>query len=56
MPNTEKLQISVIGTGHLGRIHTKLISQVPGIELAGVYDADSDKCKAVAAEFGCRAL
>ena len=51
----EKLQISVIGTGHLGKIHTKLISQVPGVELAGVYDADSDKCKAVAAEFGCRA-
>ena len=51
----EKLQISVIGTGHLGKIHAKLISQVPGVELAGVYDTDSEKCKAVAEEFGCRA-
>lgn len=32
------LQIAVIGTGHLGRIHAKLLGQVSGAELAVVVD------------------
>ena len=49
------LQISVIGVGHLGKLHAKLLKQVPNAELAGVYDVDMAKCSSVAAEIGCRA-
>jgi predicted dehydrogenase len=46
-----KLRIGVIGTGHLGRIHTKLWSENTTSQLTGVYDAINEKAKAVADEF-----
>ncbi|MEW6509249.1 MAG: Gfo/Idh/MocA family oxidoreductase [Bacteroidota bacterium] len=47
----EKLKVGVIGTGHLGRLHTKLFKQVNGCELIGIYDKDHEKAKSVAEEF-----
>ncbi len=32
------IRIAVIGAGHLGRIHAKLLSQVDGAELVGIVD------------------
>jgi predicted dehydrogenase len=32
------LQIAVIGAGHLGRIHAKLLAQVDGVELVAITD------------------
>lgn len=32
------LQVAVIGAGHLGRIHAKLLAQVDGVELVAVTD------------------
>ena len=32
------LQIAVIGAGHLGRIHAKLLAQVEGVELVAIVD------------------
>ncbi|MBS3946578.1 MAG: Gfo/Idh/MocA family oxidoreductase [Melioribacter sp.] len=47
----EKLKVGVIGTGHLGKLHTKLFKQVDGCELVGIYDMDLAKAEAVANEF-----
>jgi predicted dehydrogenase len=47
----EKLKVGVIGTGHLGRLHTKLFKQVDGCELIGIYDKDHEKAKLAAGEF-----
>ncbi len=33
-----KLRIAVIGAGHLGRIHAKLLGQVDGAELVAISD------------------
>src|SRR6476620_7703583 len=33
-----KLRFAVIGVGHLGRIHARLLDQVDGVELVGVVD------------------
>ena len=38
----KKLRVSVIGAGHLGRIHLKLLSQNTTIDLVGVFDTNSD--------------
>ena len=46
-----KVKIAVIGTGHLGKIHTKLLKNVENAELSGVYDVDAEKAKLVAEEF-----
>lgn len=33
-----KVRIAVIGAGHLGKIHARLVTQLPEVELAGVCD------------------
>jgi predicted dehydrogenase len=38
-----KLKISIIGTGHLGSIHCKLLAQNSGVDFIGVYDVDIKK-------------
>jgi predicted dehydrogenase len=34
----KRLKVAVIGAGHLGRIHAKLLSAMPDVELVGVAD------------------
>ncbi|TDN81592.1 hypothetical protein DET49_12742 [Salegentibacter sp. 24] len=46
------LKVGVLGAGHLGKIHLKLLNQSEKYELVGFYDADSKNAKKVAAEFG----
>lgn len=43
-----KVRIGIIGTGHLGNLHTKLFKQVSDCEVTGVYDIDAEKAAAVA--------
>ena len=51
-----KLKVGVIGTGHLGKIHTKLFNEVETAELIGVYDIDESKAEIVAKEFNTKAF
>lgn len=51
-----KLKVGVIGTGHLGKIHTKLFKEVEHCELLGIYDIDKEKANEVANEFGVKAF
>lgn len=46
------LKIGVLGAGHLGKIHLRLLNQSPKYELVGFYDPDSANADKVAAEFG----
>ena len=45
------LTVGVLGAGHLGRIHIKLLKELEGIELKGFYDPDEASCARVEAEF-----
>lgn len=45
------LRLAVIGTGHLGRIHTRLCRTLEGAELAGVVEPVEAARQAIAAEF-----
>lgn len=45
------LKIGVLGAGHLGKIHIKLIPEISNYELVGFYDPDSERSAEVAAEF-----
>lgn len=49
------LKAGVLGAGHLGKIHLKLLKQSDKYELIGFYDADHENAKKVAEEFGYRA-
>ncbi|RAJ17134.1 Gfo/Idh/MocA family protein [Olleya aquimaris] len=46
------LKAGVLGAGHLGKIHLRLLNQSKKFELVGFYDADPDNAKKVEAEFG----
>jgi predicted dehydrogenase len=52
----DKLRVGVIGTGHLGSLHTKMYSEMSAVQLVGLHDIDKDRAKAVAGEHGTKAF
>ncbi|MGV6831335.1 MAG: Gfo/Idh/MocA family protein [bacterium] len=46
------LKAGVLGAGHLGKIHLRLLQQSEKYELVGFYDADAINAKNVSQEFG----
>lgn len=48
------LRIGVLGAGHLGKIHLRLLNQSDKYELVGFYDPDQENAKQVSAEWGYR--
>ncbi|WP_298514665.1 Gfo/Idh/MocA family oxidoreductase [uncultured Kordia sp.] len=46
------LKAGVLGAGHLGKIHLRLLQQSSKYELVGFYDANPEYAKEIAAEFG----
>lgn len=50
------LKIGVLGAGHLGKIHIKLIQQIDNYELVGFYDPSKETAIKVAEEFGIKAF
>lgn len=46
------LKVGVLGAGHLGKIHLRLLQQSDKFNLVGFYDADDVNGKKVEAEFG----
>jgi predicted dehydrogenase len=54
MSEESKLRAGVVGTGALGRHHARILSQLPGVEMVGIYDVRREQAEAVAAEHGCR--
>ena len=50
----KKLAVGIIGTGHLGSLHAKVLSKMDSVDLVGVYDIDTPKAEQVAAQFGTK--
>jgi predicted dehydrogenase len=46
------LRTAVVGVGHLGRHHARILSSLPGVELVAVVDVDPGRAAAVAAATG----
>jgi predicted dehydrogenase len=46
------LKVGVLGAGHLGKIHLKLLQQSPAYELVGFYDPVKEYARQVSNEFG----
>ena len=47
-----KLKVGVLGAGHLGKIHLRLLNQSERYELVGFYDPNQEQAQKVVAEFG----
>jgi len=48
------LKAGLVGAGHLGKIHLKLLQQSDQYELSGFHDADEQNGRKLEAEFGYR--
>ena len=51
-----KTRVGVIGVGHLGQHHARLLADLPDAELAGVVDLKHDRAQEIAARHGSRAF
>lgn len=45
------LRLAVVGVGHLGRHHARILAAMPGVELVGVADIKPDRAREVAATY-----
>jgi predicted dehydrogenase len=52
----EPLRIAVVGVGHLGRHHARILSGLAGARLTAVVDTAADRAAASAAATGARAV
>ena len=50
------LRVAVIGVGHLGQHHARLLSAMDGVELAGVVDTRPGRAQEIAAKYGTAAF
>lgn len=51
-----KIPVGVIGVGHLGSLHAKMLSMIDGAELVGVFDPDGSRAAKIAQEYHTRAF
>jgi predicted dehydrogenase len=50
------LKVGVLGAGHLGKIHLRLLNESKRFELVGFYDPNPENANKVAAEFGYKSF
>lgn len=51
-----RLRMAVIGVGHLGKEHARILAGLPDVELVGVADVNADQAQAVARRCGTHAF
>ncbi len=51
-----KPNIGVIGTGHLGKLHTKMFKSIDNCELIGIYDSNPEQAKTVSEELSVNSV
>ena len=57
MPSsTNVLPVGVIGCGRMGRLHARVLSQMPAVKLIGVADANPQSAEEAAKLYGCEAF
>jgi predicted dehydrogenase len=52
---TDKLNIGVVGVGHLGQHHAKHYHMMPDVKLAGIFDLDQKRANEIAKTYESRA-
>src|SRR5471032_2872716 len=44
----KRLRVAVIGVGHLGKEHARILASLPDVELVGVADVNHEQAQAIA--------
>jgi len=53
---SKPLAVAVIGVGHLGRHHARILAAMPDVALVGVVDPDGDRAAQIASAHGTQAF
>jgi predicted dehydrogenase len=53
---SEMTAVGVIGCGRMGKLHSRVYSQMPNVKLVGVYDTFAANAQSVAEQFKCQAF
>jgi predicted dehydrogenase len=46
------VRLAVIGVGHLGRHHARILADLPGVQLVAVVDTNRERAEEIAAQYG----
>ena len=49
------MRLAVIGVGHLGRHHARILADLPDVQLTGVVDINSQRAQQIASQYGVAA-
>ncbi len=52
----KRLRVGVVGVGHLGQHHARILASLPDVELVAVIDSRPEQAQTIADKFGTRAL
>ncbi len=52
MSEVEKVRVGVVGTGHLGKHHVRILSEMAGADLAAISDSVPDRLREISAKYG----
>ena len=52
----QKTRVAVVGVGHHGERHVRILSALDGVDLVGIVDVDRDRLNAVAERYGVAAF
>ena len=55
MPGSQRQRVGVVGVGHVGRHHARILSEAPDVDLVSVVDIDRGRADMVASETQSRA-
>jgi predicted dehydrogenase len=54
--SAQPIRVAVVGVGEFGRNHVRVWQEIEGAELVGIVDANPERARKVAEEFGTRAI
>ena len=52
----KKLRTAVVGAGKMGRLHTRIYSEMEQVELVGVVDTQLEKAQPIAQQYNTKAF
>ena len=52
----QTIRAAVVGVGHLGKEHARILAGIPGVQLVGVVDPNPDQAKAIADKHATQAF
>jgi predicted dehydrogenase len=53
---TDRLRVGVVGVGHLGRHHARILAAMPDVELAAVVDIKRERAEEIGGKYGAPAF